>query len=313
MAAFNKLTVTIKRVDETLSPSRRLTIRLSTAKALRACALWGTIPLAATAMLAQSGAPVVVTSASEGAQATMQPGVMNRMTVVLDASHGGADAGARISEPGGNTILEKDVTLALALRLQSLLMSRGFTVVMTRNNDAADKPGAQGVSEVPMSFDDRAGMANNARASACLLLHAAGSGHGVHLYSTELDGVAAEPPVLPWRTAQAPWVALSGRLSKQIGDTLQQTGVPRIISRASVRPVDSLTCPAVVVELAPEGEDVRSVNDGDYQQRVALAVAGALEIWAKQVQPPPRLPSALGHPKTTTNSTASPHTAGAQP
>ncbi len=275
----------------------------------RTLALLAMMPLTAAAMLAQGAAPVVVTVAPEEAQRTMQPGSMNRMTVVLDASHGGADAGAHISEPGGNTILEKDVTLALALRLQPLLTSRGFTVVMTRNNDAADKPGTQGASAMPMSFDDRAGAANNARASACLLLHAAGSGHGVHLYSSELDGVAAEPPVLPWRTAQAPWVALSGQLSRRIGDALQQTGVPRIISRASVRPLDSLTCPAVVVELAPEGEDVSSVNDADYQQRVALAVAGALEVWARQVQPPPRLPSTLGHPKPTTNSTALPHTA----
>lgn len=267
-------------------------------------------------MLAQSAVPVVVTKAPEDAQATMVPGMMNRMTVVLDASHGGADAGARISEPGGNTILEKDVTLALALRLQPLLTSRSFTVVMTRSNDAADKPGAQGTAAIPMSFDDRAGVANNARASACLLLHAAGSGHGVHLYSSELNGVAVEPPLLSWRTAQAPWVALSAQLSKLIGTTLQQAGVPRIAYRASVRPVDSLACPAVVVELAPEGENVSSINDADYQQRVAQAIAGALEIWAKQVQPPPRLPSALGHPKTATNGAASPHVTapiGAQP
>ncbi|WP_182276663.1 N-acetylmuramoyl-L-alanine amidase [Granulicella sp. 5B5] len=254
--------------------------------------------LAAMTVQAQDGKPVVVTRPTAADAGTLLPGVMNKMTVVLDAAHGGADTGARISAPGGSTLLEKDVTLALALRLQAALQARGFTVVMTRVGDAANKPATAGAAPVPMSSDDRAGIANSARASACLLLHAAGSGHGVHLYTSELDGVSAEAPVLPWQTAQTAWVSLSAQLSRQLGQALQETGVPRISGRASVRPVDSLTCPAVIVELAPEGEDVSSVNDPSYQQRVAIGIAGALEAWAKQVQPPPRLPNTLGRPKT---------------
>jgi hypothetical protein len=71
--------------------------------------------------------------------------------------------------------------------------------------------------------------------------------------------------------------------------------------------VDSLTCPAVVVELAPEGEDRASVNGSDYQQRVAEALAGALVFWSRQVQPPLRLPTE----RTATAATDAP--TGAQP
>jgi N-acetylmuramoyl-L-alanine amidase len=237
-----------------------------------------------------AGQTVVVATQPDQTAAPTLPGIMNKMTVVLDAAHGGADNGALI----GGAVQEKTVTLALALKLQALLTARGFTVVMTRTTDAADKPGAAGT---PITLDDRAGIANHARASACLLLHAAASGNGVHLYSSELDGVANEAPVLPWPTAQAAWVVESAHLQRQLAESLRQAGVPRISGRASIRPVDSLTCPAVVVELAPETENVSSVADTAYQNRVAQAIAAALEVWPTQTQPPNRIAPAPPKPK----------------
>jgi len=214
---------------------------------------------------------------------------LNRNVIVLDAAHGGVDSGSRI----GDSILEKDVTLALAFRLRSLLTARGFTVVMTRENDAAQKPGPPVAGSSALTLDDRAGIANHAHAAACLLLHATGAGDGVHLYSSELDSAPAQAAVPPWLTAQAAWVTQSTQLEARIGAALQRAKLPLVSSRASVRPVDSLTCPAVVVELAPQNDDRNSITDGDYQQRIAEAIAGALVFWAQQVQPPPLLPS--GH------------------
>ena len=214
---------------------------------------------------------------------------LNRNVIVLDAAHGGVDSGSRI----GDSILEKDVTLTLAFRLRSLLTARGFTVVMTRENDAAQKPGPPVAGSSALTLDDRAGIANHAHAAACLLLHATGAGDGVHLYSSELDSAPAQAAVPPWLTAQAAWVTQSTQLEARIGAALQRAKLPLVSSRASVRPVDSLTCPAVVVELAPQNDDRNSITDGDYQQRIAEAIAGALVFWAQQVQPPPLLPG--GH------------------
>ena len=240
------------------------------------------IALAMVPGLAQSPSPT---------PAPPQPATapLNRNVIVLDAAHGGVDSGSRI----GDSILEKDVTLALAFRLRSLLTARGFTVVMTRENDAAQKPGPPVAGSSALTLDDRAGIANHAHAAACLLLHATGAGDGVHLYSSELDSAPAQAAVPPWLTAQAAWVTQSTQLEARIGAALQRAKLPLVSSRASVRPVDSLTCPAVVVELAPQNDDRNSITDGDYQQRIAEAIAGALVFWAQQVQPPPLLPS--GH------------------
>jgi len=222
------------------------------------------------------------------ALAQLSAGGFNRTLVVLDPAHGGGDTGSRINDQ----IVEKDVTLALAFRVRSLLAARGFTVVMTRDSDAAAPPSAApapSAPAAPLSLDDRAGIANHARPVACLLLHATASGVGVHLYTSELDPTAGEAVPAPWLTAQSAWVAQSQKLANQIGSAVGRAKVPLVVSRASVRPVDSLTCPALVVELAPAGSDVTSINDAGYQQHIAEALAGALVFWQNQAEPPARL------------------------
>lgn len=53
-------------------------------------------------------------------------------TVVLDSGHGGIDPG----KESANGILEKDINLAIALKLKKLLEDAGIHVVMTRTDDA---------------------------------------------------------------------------------------------------------------------------------------------------------------------------------
>ncbi|HEY5328667.1 MAG TPA: N-acetylmuramoyl-L-alanine amidase [Acidobacteriaceae bacterium] len=233
------------------------------------------------------------------ALAQLSAGGFNRTVILLDPAHGGGDTGSRINDQ----IVEKDITLALAFRLRSLLSARGFTVVMTRDSDSA-APDSDPTA-APLSLDDRAGIANHARPVACLLLHATASGNGVHLYTSELDPTAGETVPAPWLTAQAAWVGESQKLASQIGAALGRARIPLVESRASVRPVDSLTCPALVVELAPDGSDATSLNDGAYQQRVAEALAAALVFWQNQAQPPTRL-TPLPAPPVAATSEATP-------
>ncbi len=201
---------------------------------------------------------------------------------MLDASHGGQDVGARLAD----NLLEKDVTLAFAQRLRSLLQARGFTVVLTRESDSLTTD----TNPAPLTLDSRAGIANHARPAACLLLHATGSGHGMHLYTSELAPTNGELPTPQWLTAQSAWVSQSKTLADNFKESLTRAKVPLVESTASIRPVDSLTCPAVVLELAPKSTgDAASISDSEYQQRVAESVAGVLTLWRNQVQPPAHL------------------------
>ena len=186
--------------------------------------------------------------------------------VVIDAAHGGTDSGARLS----NGVAEKNVTLGLSVRLRSTLQARGVTVVTTRESDAA----------VPTL--NRAEAANHARAAACLVMHATATGSGVHLYTSALAPAGPARP-MPWQTAQAQFVTQSLKLQSEIDSALAHTQIPVTLGRASVQPMDNLTCPAVAVEIAPlvaghitAGKDV---SDAAYQKSVADALAAAVESW----------------------------------
>jgi N-acetylmuramoyl-L-alanine amidase len=194
-----------------------------------------------------------------------------RKVIVLDAAHGGTDTGAQISDH----VAEKDVTLALAVRLRSLLAARGFSVVLTRDTDAM------------LTTDQRAEAANRAHAVACLVIHATASGGGVHLATSGLNPIETTTPgaAVPWDDAQAAYLPQSQRLAAGIGDAVTRSQVPLVSGRAAMRPLDNLTCPAVSVEIAPlggGGSEKTPVTDSGYQQRVSEAVAGALIFWRNQ-------------------------------
>lgn len=57
-------------------------------------------------------------------------------TIVIDAGHGGFDGGASVGD-----IMEKDINLQIAKKLEQLFVSNGFHVIMIRENDdsVADK------------------------------------------------------------------------------------------------------------------------------------------------------------------------------
>jgi len=59
--------------------------------------------------------------------------VLAGLTIAVDAGHGGDNSGAS----GSTGVIEKNVTLAIASHLRSLLQAKGVNVVMTRTDDAS--------------------------------------------------------------------------------------------------------------------------------------------------------------------------------
>ena len=208
-------------------------------------------------------------SASVSATAQAPAAAPPRFVVVLDASHGGADSGGHSSE-----WTEKSFTLALSVRLRSLLTARGISVVTTRESDANLAPA------------QRSEIANHADAQACLDLHASLSGLGIHLFASSL-APAAPARFEPWRTAQAATVTRSLALAGVLNAALQHANMTVTLGRTALPAVDSMTCPAVAVEISPESPGTRpqgesatdSLNDPGYQARVAEALAAALVVW----------------------------------
>ncbi len=234
-----------------------------------------------------------ISAATACAQAPSAPA--GRFVVVLDAAHGGPDAGGTLTGATGQAEPEKDYTLAFSVRLRSLLAARGITVVTTRESDAT------------LDAEQRAQTANHANAQACLTLHASMSGSGVHLFISSLQP-AAQPAraqttrprpndenlpsgarLAPWKTAQATVVGRSVALAGTLNSALLHAGVPVTLGRTELATIDSMTCPAVAVEVAPEaaerssdaapGHPAEAIDDPGYEAQIADALAAGLLEW----------------------------------
>jgi N-acetylmuramoyl-L-alanine amidase len=199
--------------------------------------------------------------------------VQPQFLIVLDAAHGGTDSGAHLA----SHLDEKDLVLALSIRLRSMLSARGIAVVTTRESDVTLPPAK------------RAAMANAHKAAAYLILHASESGSGIHLFTSSLP--PAQPATfLPWDQAQAAYMQQSLRWAAEINTAMTHAGVPVTLGRTAMQPLDNMTCPAAAVEIAPltkQGTITASLTDADYQSRILAGLAAAVESWRqdKAAQP----------------------------
>jgi N-acetylmuramoyl-L-alanine amidase len=228
---------------------------------------FGTSKPALVAVLA-AAVPIAAAAQAPPVPAAPQP----RFVVVLDAAHGGDDPGGKL-----DTQAEKAYTLSLSVKLRSLLNARGIQVVTTRESDTN------------VDTNRRAEIANHANAEACLSLHASETGSGIHLFASSL-APAAPARFAAWKTAQSASVTRSLALAGVLNSSLQHAGMTVTLDRTALPVVDSMTCPAIAVEIAPErisGKQVKSaLDDPAYQTRVASALAAALLEWRTEAHQP---------------------------
>lgn len=204
---------------------------------------------AQTAPMSAPAAPAPVTPAPR------------RYFAVVDASHGGDDHGEALS----TTLVEKDVTVAIARSLRTELESRGITTLVLRDSDAN------------LPVDQRAIFANADHAAIYIAVHASASGHGVRVYTSLLPyGEDDRGPFRSWTTAQHNILPISQSTASSVAAELQKRQIPVRALAAPLRPLNNITGPAIAIEVAPQGSDVAQLTAPDYQQLVTSAVATAI-------------------------------------
>jgi N-acetylmuramoyl-L-alanine amidase len=219
-------------------------------------------------------------------------------TIVIDAGHGGDDTGVR----GGRGTLEKDVTLAIARRLKTMIESRlGLRVFMTREDDRA------------MSLDERSAYANSQKADLFLSIHANAAVRpameGAEIYYLSLDPGSAEArrlaessgDVLPalgggtrsidlilWESAQSRFVEQSSMLAGLVEEALRPRVKmsPRAIQAAPFRVLVGANMPAVLVEvgyLTNAGQE-SALTGGAFQDQIAQAMFDAIVQFRTRIE-----------------------------
>ncbi len=204
---------------------------------------------------------------SASATAQPKPPSTPRFLVIIDPAHGGNDSGAAITP----NLVEKDVVLALARRVQRELTSRGIVTAMLRNSDVA------------ITLDQRAVTTNAARPALYISLHAANTGRGVHVFTSLLPAAnLSRMDFLPWDTAQAAFLDLSGVTAGSVAAELENRKLPYNTLVAPLRPMNNVAAPAIAIEIAPPDEQVENIASAPYQEQVAQSiVAGVAAVRSK--------------------------------
>lgn len=236
------------------------TITLSPTAAAAPATAQKTTPAPAPATPAAT-TPIGTAPPTPPANASPGPQLWRRYFAVVDASHGGDDHGETLSP----TLMEKDVTVALARALRQELESRGITTLVLRDSDAN------------LPTEQRAVFANADRAAIYVALHAASNGHGVRIYTSLLPSGEDDRGLFrSWSTAQRNWLPLSQIAANAVATELQKRQISVRMLTAPLRPLNNITGAAIAVDVAPQGSDVSQLNAPDYQQLITSAVATAV-------------------------------------
>jgi N-acetylmuramoyl-L-alanine amidase len=165
-------------------------------------------------------------------------------TVVIDAGHGGVASGTR-SRWGG---MEKDATLAVALRLEPRLRAAGFKTVMTRTRD------------VDVGLNERAWISNRQDNAVFVSIHFNEAG------SRRIEGTETY-----YRSR--PSLGLAANIQRQVAALPGHSS--RGVKTANFRVLRLNAYPAVLVEcgfLSNPREGSRCCRP-DHQDQIAAAIA----------------------------------------
>lgn len=191
------------------------------------------------------------------------------LVVVVDAGHGGYDPG----KVGVSGVLEKDINLAIACKVRTILEKQGIDVIMTRSSDV-DLCTEGASSKKSADMRKRVEIMNASGAAIAVSIHqnsytdAGPKGAQVFYYETSEQG-------------------------KELADILQESiknvvaddnhRVPKANSDYYI--LKKVTCPVVIVEcgfLSNPTEEML-LTEEDYQEKVAQGIAEGILAYTKRI------------------------------
>lgn len=227
----------------------------------------GTAPPVAAAPAAAIPAPAAAGPAAPFTSPSTAPAATPRYFAVVDASHGGDERGAALTDK----LAEKDVSLAFAQYIRQELGSRGMPTLMLRDSDST------------LSVDQRASNANGVHPAIYISVHAASEGLGVRVYTALLPSGESRGPFVAWDAAQAPFLSVSQIAASSVAAELRKKIAVRILT-APLRPLNNVTAAAIAVEVAPQTGDLADLTSSNYQQLVASSIATAVASVRDQLE-----------------------------
>lgn len=200
---------------------------------------------------------------------TMEP-----VLVVIDAGHGGRDPGT--SSPYDESLMEKDIVLDIAKKVDKYLQDKGIKTILTRDgdnhlNDKIDK-----------DLLERADIANRNNASLFVSIH-------VNAYDLKYKGAASVNGMEVYYLNKDPVYSdfTDERYAEIVANKIQEnTGIKfnGTISR-SLSVLRNTKMPAVLVETAyiTNREDEARLRSDEFRENTARGIADGIEAALNEI------------------------------
>ncbi len=193
--------------------------------------------------------------------------------IIIDAGHGGEDGGTQSSAG----VLEKDINLSIAKKVNAILLSQGYNTIMIRNDDRliyGDDCSSQREKKVSDIHNRMKIIEENPN---CIFL----SIHQNHFSQSKYNGAQVFYSPNNERSS-----LLAESVQKSIVSLIQQENERKIKkSGTEIYLLYHAKCPSIMVEcgfLSNPGEALL-LNDDEYQKKMSLAIVHGVIKYIKGV------------------------------
>ena len=190
-------------------------------------------------------------------------------TIVLDPGHGGKDQGA-----SNGKLLEKNLNLQLARRVELLLKEKGYRVLLTRKSDRF------------LSLSARSAFANANKADLFISIHtnsaASKTPNGLEVYALAPAGTAStNSSAVSWKSYSSNrYDAKNLRLAYfiQSGMLSRTNAADMGVKRARFAVLKDLRCPGVLAEIGflSNPQEAAKLRSADYLDKLAQGIAAGI-------------------------------------
>lgn len=187
----------------------------------------------------------------------------NRHTIVIDAGHGGVDGGATSC----TGVLESQINLQIALRLQDLSHLLGYNTVMIRQTDISVHTKGQTIAQKKVSdLKERVRIINSTDDAILVSIHQN------HFSDSRYAGAQV------FHNGQPGSMALSQRMQSQFVAALNPGSNRKTKKAAGIYLMEHITCTGVLVECGflSNPEEEAALRQAQYQKRVCCVILAAI-------------------------------------
>jgi len=191
----------------------------------------------------------------------MHTSYKSKITVVIDAGHGGEDGGA--SDKSG--ILEKDLNLSVAKKLEELFSSAGIPTIMTRTEDKLlydpndDYKGRKKI----LDMHERVRIVSECENPVFISIHMNSFPEeqysGLQVYYSSNDPISKE---------------LAEKVQSNVRSLLQKENERKIKCGKDIFLLDRISAPAILIECGflSNAKEAAMLSDKSYQSHLAFCI-----------------------------------------